>query len=137
MRPKTFFILISMLSALSGLNARITQTWSYQEMFDKADLIVIAEVVSTKDTQERIALQDVRPPVPVIGVVTDFRTRLIFKGSHNLATFQLHHYRFQSEDDRSAANSPELIDLSGKKQRFLLFLTEERNGMYAPLTGQT
>ncbi|HYK23177.1 MAG TPA: hypothetical protein VEU75_00775, partial [Candidatus Acidoferrum sp.] len=54
-----------------------------------------------------------------------------------LATFQLHHYRFRSEDDRLAANSPNLVEPSGQHQVFLLFLVKERDGRYAPVTGQT
>lgn len=107
-------------------------------MFDKADLVVVAEVVSSKDTEERSTLQDLEPHVDVIGLVTEFKRRLILKGSQSVKTFQLHHYRFQLEDEKLAANSPNLVEFSGQQhQVFLLFLVKERDGRYAPVTGQT
>lgn len=136
-KVRIFLISLVMFSVLKALNARITQAWTYQEMFDKADLVVIAQVLSTKDTGEQSALQDVEPHVAVIGIITDFKSSLILKGPRNLATFQLHHYRFRSEDDRLAANSPNLVEPSGQHQVFLLFLVKERDGRYAPVTGQT
>ena len=130
-------MLLAMFSDFPALNARISPAWTFQEMFDKADFVVIAEVVSTKETEERNTLQDIEPHVAVIGILTDFKSRLVLKGSHSLATFQLHHYRFRSEDDKFAANGPDLVDLSGYHQIFLLFLVKEKDGKYAPVTGQT
>ena len=31
--------------AVEASNARIVRTWTYQEMFDKADLVVVAEFI--------------------------------------------------------------------------------------------
>jgi hypothetical protein len=106
-------------------------------MFDKADFVVVAGILSTKVSSERNALKDIKPSVNVIGVITDLKSRLILKGSNDVETFQLHHYKFQSEDDKLAANSPDLIDFSGQHQTFLLFLVKESDGKYAPVTGQT
>jgi hypothetical protein len=136
-RAKKILAVALMFAVLPVLNARITQAWTYQEMFSKADLVVIADVVSTSETEERSALTDVEPHVAVIGVVTSFKSRLVLKGSPSLSSFRLHYYRFQIEDDKLAANSPELIEISGKDQTFLLFLTKEPDGKYAPVTGQT
>lgn len=130
-------LLILMFSASGVMDARIVKPWTYQEMFGKADLVVVAEVLSTKDTGERSALQDLEPHVDVIGIVTEFKSRLILKGSQNVKAFQLHHYRFQSEDDKLTADGPDLVELSGQHQVFLLFLVKERDGRYAPVTGQT
>jgi hypothetical protein len=43
-------------------------------MLQKADLVVIAQYVSTKDTSERTAVPDYTPPLAVIGVVSEFET---------------------------------------------------------------
>jgi len=108
-------------------------------MFDKSDLVVIATVVSSKDTDERIRLPDYSPAVTVIGVITEFQTSIILKGMKDIKKFQLHHYRYRSEDDESAvANTPELVKIKpGMRQGFLLFLVKELDGKYAPATGQT
>jgi hypothetical protein len=134
---RIFLILVMMFGALGVMDARIVKPWTYQEMFDKADLVVVAEALSTKDTGERSTLQDLEPHVGVIGIVTEFKSRLILKGAQIVKTFQLHHYRFQSEDDKLAADGPDLVELSGQHQVFLLFLIKERDGRYAPVTGQT
>jgi hypothetical protein len=102
-------------------------------MFDKADLVVIARVAATKDTDERSTILTLN----VIGVVTEFRTHLILKGDKSIKTFQLHHYRLASESDKwTVANGPSLIRFSWEHPPFLLFLIKEGDGRYAPVTGQ-
>jgi hypothetical protein len=104
-------------------------------MFDKADLVTIAYVVSTKDTEERSTILD---GIKVIGVATEFKSALILKGPKGVTNFQLHHYRFQSESDReNIANSPALLQIGPYHPVFLLFLVKESDGRYAPVTGQT
>jgi len=104
-------------------------------MFDKADLVVIATFVTGKDTSEHAELRDLSPPSKVIGVVSDFETRLTLKGPKDLKRFELHHYRL---DDVEYSNGPSLIDIKpGGKPTFLLFLIKEKDGRYAPVTGQT
>jgi hypothetical protein len=137
MRTKLSISILVMLAVSGAVYARIAKSWTYQEMFDNADLVVIARAVSSKDTDERTVLPDLNPPVKVIGVVTEFETRLVLKGLLHVATFQLHHYRIQSEEDRMIANGPDLLRLSGHNERFLLFLVKERDGKYAPVGGQT
>lgn len=103
-------------------------------MFDKADLVVVADVISSKDTDERSTLLD---DVKVIGVVTDFKSRLVLKGPKNATAFQLHHYRLENKDDMNIADGPSLVSIGAKNPAFLLFLVKERDGRYAPVTGQT
>jgi hypothetical protein len=119
------------------LEARIMPSWTYQQMYDKADLVVIADVRSTTETGEQIVLKDVQPNVPVLGVATVFEARLVIKGKKGLRTFRLHHYKFRSEDDKLAADSPSLLESPQRHQKYLLFLIREADGQYAPVTGQT
>jgi hypothetical protein len=113
--------------------ARLTKPWRYQEMFDRADLVVIARVVTTKDTSERSTILG----LDVIGVTTDFRTHLILKGDKSIASFQLHHYRVASvAADASLANGPNFIRFSFEHPAFLLFLNKADDGRYVPVTGQ-
>jgi hypothetical protein len=147
-RIKICLSLLLAFSIPSLLFARLVRPWTYQEMFDKADLVVIAAWVSTKDTDEHSTLQDVEPPVKVIGVTTEFETRLVLKGANNIKKLQLHHYRFQNENDALWANRPSLVIIRAPVRAkdgfeypgggtFLLFLTKEADGRYAPVTGQT
>ena len=137
MRTRTFSNLLFLLMAVVTASARITAAWTYQEMFDKSDLVVIAYGLSTKDTDERTTLNDLEPHVSVIGVVSDFKTSLVLKGPRDTRTFQLHHYRFASAHDQLAANSPDLVRLSEAHLPFLMFLVKEPGGRYAPVAGQT
>ena len=102
-------------------------------MFDKADFVVIARVVTTKDTTERSRILSLN----VIGVETEFKIHLILKGDKSVETFQLHHYRAASEaSDAVVANGPNLVRFSFEHPAFLLFLSKEGDGRYVPVTGQ-
>ncbi len=112
-----------------------TEAQTYQEMFDKADLVVIAMAGDTKDTNERAKLLK---DIEVIGVETEFTTRLTLKGPKEIRNFQLHHYR--TPDDVFVTNGPHLVSIHlppGRHPDFLMFLIKEKDGRYAPVTGQT
>lgn len=137
MRARTLFCLTIMLATPALVTARITRAWTYQEMFDDADLVVIARSTSTKDTDER---SKVLEDIPVVGVLTEFQTLLILKGSKEIKVFTLHHYRLASVDDRNIVNGPGLVDIQIDPHRihtFFLFLRREKDGKYAPVTDQT
>ena len=136
MRLRTFLLSIFALSVPHLLTARIVHTWTYQEMFDKADLVVIAAWVSTKETGDRSILKDIDPPLEGIGADSEFQSRLILKGSKEIKKFRLHHYKLK--DGENIANGPRLIRIEPRTHpTFLLFLIREKSGSYAPVTGQT
>src|SRR6266446_2495500 len=131
-------VMLSLLVAVglvSDGKARITKAWEDQEVFDKADLVVIGQVTSTRDTEERNTVLTHN----VIGVVTEFRTQLILKGEESIKSLQLHHYRLASKSDaQTIANGPALIEIpKDKHPTYLLFLIRETDGKYAPATDQT
>lgn len=135
MTIRVFVLLVIGLCVPGVLVGRIVESWTYAEMFDKADLVVIAQVVSTRDTEERTTLLH---DVSVIGVTTEFKSSLILKGPNTCTSFLLHHYRYPSEDDRlEVADGPDLVRIGPYNPTFLLFLAKESDGRYAPVTGQT
>jgi len=146
---KRFSLIVLALTFLFNalpLFARLVRPWSLQEIFDKADLVVVATFLSTQDTQERSTLQDVDPALKVIGLTSEFKVEVVFKGPKNLGTLRLHHYKFQDENDARRPNGPLLIRLPTPPQNgihyaghgaFLMFLLKETDGSYAPVTGQT
>jgi hypothetical protein len=108
--------------------------WSEQEVFDKAELVVIATVLSSRDTKERVILPNIQPDNHVVGVETEFQTLAVLKGPTDIAKFRLHHYR-STED---FTNGPMLVEIpAGKRHTYLLFLIKERDGIYAPAADQT
>lgn len=138
MRIRLISIFVVILGISQSLNARLIRHWTYHEMFDKSDLVVIANVVSTRDGTGHITVTDFGPRLILIGVITEFESSIIFKGAKDIKKFQLHHYRYQSPaDEASVANSPDLVKIPrGQHASFLLFLVKESDGKYAPVTGQ-
>jgi hypothetical protein len=136
--------ILSILLLCTVALARIHEYWPYDRLTKEADLIVIATPVSVHDTSERTTLpnivqtdtNNVRSPIPAIGVETTFAVLSILKGATNTNTFVLHHLR--EREKKPAINPPGLVTFDPKdKKRFLLFLKGEPDGRYAPLTGQT
>jgi hypothetical protein len=111
--------------------------WTFQEMFAKSDLVVIAARIATFETTEHTVLADLTPPVAVLGLNTEFRACLVLKGDKEMTKFVLHHYKLEQEEPM--INGPQLIAFASKPspKGFLLFLVRERDGRYAPVTGQT
>jgi len=137
MVTKTFLLLLVIFAGADWLVAGrlATEAQTYREMFDKADLVVIATALGTKDTTERSKLLDT---VDVIGVETEFATRVTLKGPREVRKFLLHHYR--EPDEQFTQNGPHLVYYHlppGRQPDFLMFLTKEKDGRYAPVTGQT
>jgi len=117
--------------------SRITNpTLTYQQMFDQADLVTIAQPISTNDIAERIVLPDIFPDIEVVGVETEFVVQMTLKGNKAAAEkFVLHHYKMTKPVYRSG---PRLVAFKPtNKEFFLLFLKKEFDGRFAPINGQT
>jgi hypothetical protein len=111
---------------------RLTENWSDSEVFEKADLVVVAIAGSTSNTRERISLA-LNPPVPVTGIETEFEVRIVLKGSPAVRKLRLHYYK----SDEEFTNGPWLIEIpKDKHPTYLLFLIREPDGRYAPATNQ-
>jgi hypothetical protein len=106
-------------------------------MFEKADLVVIATFVSTKDTDEHTTLKEFDPPIKVVGITSEFTSSFVLKGAKEITTFQLHHYRLESEDDLEILDGPTLARFGSRHPACLMFLLKEPDGRYVPVTGQT
>jgi hypothetical protein len=117
--------------------ARIMRSWSYQELYDQADLVVIAKPVSTQETAEKATLPNIAPDVHVVGLSTEFDISVVMKGDKSAKKATLHHYRL-ANPKKVMANGPSLASFDPKQHtRFLLFLHREPDGRYSPVSGQT
>jgi len=115
-------------------------------MFDKADLVAKAGWNGTKDTDERGTLPNFEPAIKVMGVTTEFETKLVFKGPRDIKNLRLHHYKFEFQDDDLWTSAPQFVRIRGPERRdgvnypgggqLLLFLKKEPDSRYAPVTGQ-
>jgi hypothetical protein len=134
MRIKVLVLLLLILAMPRLLDARLAYGWTYQELFDKADLVVIAKRVASKPLEEHIFVLET---IKVRGVMTDFQSLLVLKGPKDISTFKLHHYQFESkEEEETTANGPNLIRFQGEHSTFLLFLVKEGASAYVPAGGQ-
>ena len=108
-------------------------------MLDKSDLVVIARVIAATDKGDSVSLPGFDTSLKVIEVLTEFESRIVFKGPKDIPRFHLRHYRYRSEAEEFAvANNPQLVKInSGEHPAFLLFLVKERDGVYVPFGGQT
>lgn len=117
-----------------ALHARIVSSWTDRQIFEKADFVVIARPTSSRNTSEHTRLNNIEPPVDVIGVDTDFETCLILKGEKDITKFRLHHYTTNEQ----FTNGPSLIKVVlEKRPAYLMFLIREKDGRYVPATDQT
>jgi hypothetical protein len=150
------FVLVLVLVAFlfcampNRTQARLMTVFSYQEMFEKSDLVVIATPKDkTTDTSEQaflpnISVQDTDgkiSEVKSIGVETVFAVAATFKGDKATKQFTLHHYRGAQAGAGVSGNGPSLVffDPSDTSQlnSYLLFLVREPDGRFAPTGGQT
>jgi hypothetical protein len=115
MRTRIFLSLLLVFSVAPSLRARFVRSWTDQEIFEKADLVVIARVVSIRNTGERSTLPDLTPPVKVTGVEADFETYLVLKGTKAITKFRLHYYATQEQ----FTNGPWLVEIPETNTRLI------------------
>ena len=138
-----------MVSVGSLAQAHIMTDIGYQELFDKSDLIVIAEpVTKTTDTKETtyfsgIVSQDMsgkQSKVAAIGVETVFAAHMVIKGNKAITKLTLHHYRDAPHPSYESVGGASVVSFDPSVSGgtgFLLFLVKEKDGRYAPYGGQT
>ncbi len=96
--------------------ARPMRSWTYQEMFDQADLVLIAKPLSTKDTTETAKVMS----SDVVGLSTEFEIRTVMKGrDKTLGKLTLHHYRL-AKADSPIVNGPNLVAFDPAKPHCFL-----------------
>ena len=136
--PATLFAALVLLLAFTvSVPGRPMEAATYQEMFGKADLIVIAKPLSSKDTEESTLLPGWEY-VHAVGINTEFETRLVFKGNKTVGRFVLHHYRVDKRlEPLPIVDGPWLAKFDPSEHNtYLLFLIKEPDGRYAPASGQ-
>ena len=134
---KKIIAILVILTVALITHARLVQSWTYQELYDQSDLVVIARPTSTQDTPEKAMLPNISPDIHVVGIATEFEVSLIMKGDKSTKQLTLHHYR-RTNPKEAELNGPLLASFDPKQEtRFLLFLHREADGRYSPTSGQT
>src|SRR2546427_8348483 len=134
---KQIITALTILTVALLRQAREMTSWSYQELYDQADLVVIAKPISTQDASEKAVLPNISPDVHVVGSSTEFAISVVMKGDKSLKKCALHHYRLTNPKEMMI-NGPMLASFDPEQHtRFLLFLHREADGRYSPVSGQT
>lgn len=138
LRMRGLLIAVLCFSFVSTLQGRPVQILSYQEMFDRADLVAIALPTAVRDTTERTVIPHLSPPNPAIGIETEFLVQTLIKGGNSPGNrIVLHHYR-HADPAVKYRNGPDLVLFNLENQEpYLLFLKKEADGRFAPINGQT
>jgi hypothetical protein len=116
------------------VEGRVVRQWPDEELMEKADLVVIATPVRTRDIDEHLASFSYFRDQPVIGVETTFAVSGVLKGDAKKKQIVLHHYR---PDKMTVINGPGFVAFQlPTKRPYRLFLVREADGRYVPVAGQ-
>jgi hypothetical protein len=121
-------------------DARLMRTWHYDELYAKAEVIVIASPVSTHDREEHELLPDIQSvgpsgkasPVFARRVESTLKVVAAIKGAPG-ASIVLHHDR---EEGPPSARGPGFVQLD-PKHHYLMFLVRDKDGQYVAVSGLT
>ena len=137
-------MIVGLLAGLIGpAQSRLFRTWTYQELKDRSDLVVIAHPLESRHLEEKYVLPGIsRMPSQgknsrylARGVETKFQILATLKGIE-LQSVVLHHYR--NADDGPEINGPSLMEFDPEAcDKYLLFLTNRNDGQYEGIAGQT
>jgi hypothetical protein len=140
--PTVILAAVVLASAARPIEARAIQALTYQELFDRSALVVVASPIKqTTDTQEQYVMPGLTLLSPdgttvagdkCIGVETAFRISAVLKGDATARELILHHYR----EVTPSSNGPIFVRFDPSLNSYLLFLVREPDGRYAPAGGQ-
>ena len=153
---KLSLIITILIVATAPLNARLSRAWSYAQLREASDLVVLAKPVSntaTKDifNKEESEYQGIDTEFEVIDIVKGAIVAKIFKVLHfalkpgggdadgmSVVSFRLKPLTLdvltKPEQSEHRAGTRALIQLTAPE--YLLFLKKRSDGRYEPVTGQ-
>jgi hypothetical protein len=141
-----------LLASAPQADAQVGYLWTYDELLRKADLVVIAQCRSTRDTGNQLSHPGLTL-VPVVEMQTTFVVDAVVQsGDPNPVSvgsdLRLRHYRHDLERwrkehppdpgglPRGLLNTGSTLVLE-EKRSYLLFLIKSADGLYEPLSGHT
>ena len=150
----------SLLCATTGA-ARQTEAWSYNRLFQQADVVVIASAGNTLPTKQKWA-EPLFDPQQFRGVITHFRVASTLKGSPS-QSIKIFHYAYANSQAPindgptlvSFISGPVSLDMKPLQQgitetkflakkretrsngpEYLLFLKKRQDGSFVAVSGQ-
>ena len=153
--------IVGTLSFPATSTARKIQSWSYNQLFQKSDIVVIGAAINTVPTNRKWA-EPIFDPQHFRGVITSFRVASILKGTPP-KTIQVLHYAYVdltspvndgpglvsfisspgSHNLQPRQQNPKAAKLLSKTRQsrnsppeYLLFLKKRQDGSFAAVSGQ-
>jgi hypothetical protein len=133
-------------------SAQLAYLWTFDELAAKADVVVIARPLLTRDTGKSTDLSELSPSLPVVELNTEFTILAALKGGPLGKTLVLRHYRLNRlkgpcvgcgiqmdfTQGGAAARQCSPGDQSGQPQRctYLMFLAREVDGSFGAVSGR-
>jgi hypothetical protein len=133
--------------------AQIGYLWTYDELLEKAHVVVIARCLATRDTGSQPIHPGLPSGLPVVEMHTRFQLEAILKTTdpHPVGLgpeFRLRHFRLDMDrwrrDHPAEPGMPPPGLLGGigaltllEGRSYLLFLTKPADGLHEPLSGVT
>lgn len=120
--------------------ARPVRIWNPDELWEKADLVVIARAGTSHDERKVEAAK----PDTWIPVVTEFDVQAVLKGRLEKSSepgrqvVKVRHNRYHdSNSEITVIDGPAFVEFNPKaKNRYLIFLVGKPGGIFEPLSGQ-
>jgi hypothetical protein len=128
-----------LVASMAGRGSQAAYSWTFEELTARADLVAIAQHVSTEDTGRR-PHPDLTPDTAVAEMRTELRVLQVLKGTgpNQLrpgATILLRHYR--RLPGAGVLNGGSTLEFGAAARPYLVFLTRQADGSYEPLSGHT
>lgn len=143
MRLRVFPIVFCLVFSLASIaNSRASRIWTYQQLRDGSDLVVVAHPLEVRYLDEKYVLPGIsRMPSKgndvqyhAQGVETIFEVLTTLKGAE-LQSVVLHHYK--KADNDPEINGPSFMEFDSKAcDKYLLFLKKRNDGQYEGVAGQ-
>ncbi len=129
-------LLLAVIPSAPSSGTQIGTLWSFEDRLAKADVVVIARRMETRDTGVRTFHVQL-PSLPVVELDTEFTVLAVLKGDYPHATVVLRHYRRDWERITSGlVNAGHVLNFETRNGEYLLFLKEDVGGIYVPVSGQ-
>jgi hypothetical protein len=125
------------LACAASIAKRPVRLWSSEDLVKEADVVVIATVQSSTHDAKNHKYTNPKSETWV-DVDTDFAVQATLKGKNVEKRLTLRHKRYYSPTANiSVVDGPAFVTFSSKtKTAFLLFLKQDAEGVYEPVTGQ-
>ncbi len=148
-------LLACMSIAAETASARLTESWPYEKLFEKADFVVVATAVASENCSDEFTEHPW--PLEFVGVNTTMQVKHVLKGKIDEKKITVLHFKFggpkkgiKPEDADIIFDGPRFIgfrtkgvtikvegtDVHMPRPEYMLFLKRLKDGRYEAVSGK-